>query len=154
MGIMCFTWVDFCYELVKSKINLNLTLRHSSYNWIRLWIGMKIRFWNKNHCWNQNFSVVLTTVQGDTAGSSKPPIDFKTKVLLWPGQARLGQAKTELLFWCQREVLNSLLCPPVFKFRLLWIPKRFSNRQTDQAPNLNPDPLPELQHLLVSPNFL
>ena len=33
-------------------------------------------------------------VQGDTSGCAKPPVDFKTKVLLWP--ARSGQPK--LLF--------------------------------------------------------
>ena len=30
----------------------------------------------------------LSPEQGDTAGSSKPPVDFKTKVPLWPDQAR------------------------------------------------------------------
>ena len=34
-------------------------------------------------------------VQGDRTACAKPPVDFKTKV---PLQARLGQAKTELLF--------------------------------------------------------
>ena len=40
----------------------------------------------------------FVALQGDTAGSCKPPVDFKTKVLLLPGQARPGEAKTELLF--------------------------------------------------------
>ena len=34
-----------------------------------------------------------TNIQGDPIGSSQPPVDFKTKVPLWP-----GQAKMELLF--------------------------------------------------------
>ena len=38
------------------------------------------------------------TLQGDPAGSSKPPDDFKTKVPLWPGQASPCQAETELMF--------------------------------------------------------
>ena len=46
-------------------------------------------------------------LQGDTAGSYKPPIDFKTKVPFWP-----GQAKVELLFLSQREVLHNLMCHP------------------------------------------
>ena len=32
------------------------------------------------------------TVQGDTSGCATSPVDFKTKVWLWPGQARQGQA--------------------------------------------------------------
>ena len=36
--------------------------------------------------------------QGDHSTCAKPPVDFKTKVPLWPGQARAGQAKTELLY--------------------------------------------------------
>ena len=37
-------------------------------------------------------------VQGDHSTCSKPPVDFKTEVPFWPGQARTGQAKAELLF--------------------------------------------------------
>ena len=37
-------------------------------------------------------------LQGDHSGRTKPPVDFKTEVPLWPGQARLVQAKAELLF--------------------------------------------------------
>ena len=40
----------------------------------------------------------LCIVQGDHSPCAKPRIDFKTKVPLWPGQVRAGQAKTELLF--------------------------------------------------------
>ena len=36
-------------------------------------------------------------IQGDPSGSSKLPVDFETKVPLWPGQARPGQAKAKLL---------------------------------------------------------
>ena len=36
-------------------------------------------------------------VQGDHSACAKPPVDFKTKVPLWPGQARADQAKAELL---------------------------------------------------------
>ena len=35
--------------------------------------------------------------QGDHSACAKPPVDFKTKVPLWPGQARAAQAKVELL---------------------------------------------------------
>ena len=52
-------------------------------------------------------------LQGDTSGCAKPPVDFKTKVPLLPGQARAGKAKTELLFLSQREVLHNLMCHPV-----------------------------------------
>ena len=45
--------------------------------------------------------------------TAKPPVDFKTQVPLWPGQARAGQAKAELLFWSQREVLHKLNGQPV-----------------------------------------
>ena len=37
-------------------------------------------------------------IQGDTTGSSKPPVDFKTKVPFWPGRPCPAQAKAELLF--------------------------------------------------------
>ena len=52
-------------------------------------------------------------LQGDTSRWPKPPVDFKTKVPLWPGQARLGQARTELLFLSQQEVLANVMCHPV-----------------------------------------
>ena len=42
--------------------------------------------------------VLCTHVQGDPSPGAKPPVDFKSKVPLWPGQARAGQAKTELYF--------------------------------------------------------
>ena len=38
------------------------------------------------------------TVQGDHSGRTKPPVDFKTQVPLWPDQARLDRAKAELMF--------------------------------------------------------
>ena len=28
---------------------------------------------------------IVVELQGDTSGCAKPPVDFKTKVLLWPG---------------------------------------------------------------------
>ena len=34
----------------------------------------------------------LKLVQGDLSGGTKPPVDFKTKVPLWPDQARPHQA--------------------------------------------------------------
>ena len=37
-------------------------------------------------------------IQGDTSDCAKPPVDFKTKVLFWPGLACFGQNKAELLF--------------------------------------------------------
>ena len=40
---------------------------------------------------------IVNNVQRDHSGRTKPPVDFKTKVPLWPDQARLGQAKAELL---------------------------------------------------------
>ena len=39
-----------------------------------------------------------TIVQDDTSRRPKPPVDFKTKVPLWPGQAKPGQPKMQLLF--------------------------------------------------------
>ena len=39
-----------------------------------------------------------TGTQGDHSGRTKPPVDFKAKVPLWPGIAWPGQAKAELLF--------------------------------------------------------
>ena len=44
---------------------------------------------------------------------SKPPIDFKSKVPLWPDLSCPGQAKTELLLKSQQEVLNKCNCHPV-----------------------------------------
>ena len=41
--------------------------------------------------------VTRTTLQGDTSGCFKPPVDIRSKVQFWPGLAWLGQAKTELL---------------------------------------------------------
>ena len=37
-------------------------------------------------------------LQGDTSHCAKPPVDFKTKVLFWPGLVWPGQDKGELLF--------------------------------------------------------
>ena len=37
-------------------------------------------------------------IRGDPSPCAKPPVDFKIKVPLWPGQARAGQAKVELYF--------------------------------------------------------
>ena len=51
-------------------------------------------------------------VQGDTESWPKPPVDFKAKVPFWLGLARTGQAKAELLFRSQREVLANILCHP------------------------------------------
>ena len=60
--------------------------------------------------------MMVHSVQGVTSDCAEPPIDIKTKVLFWPGQARTGQAKTELLFWSQHEVRHNLMCHPVHKF--------------------------------------
>ena len=49
-------------------------------------------------------------IQGDNYTCSKPPVDIKAKVPLWPGQGRTGQAKAELLVLSQREVLNKCNC--------------------------------------------
>ena len=49
------------------------------------------------------------SLQGDHSPCAKPPVDFKTKILLWP-----GQAKVNLLFWSQREVLHKLNGHPVY----------------------------------------
>ena len=38
-------------------------------------------------------------IQGDTAGSSKPPVDCKIKVPFWPSLAWPDQTKAELLFF-------------------------------------------------------
>ena len=47
-------------------------------------------------------TLLFESIQGDTSGCAKPPVDFKTKVLFWPG--------LELLFWSQQEVLHNLMC--------------------------------------------
>ena len=47
------------------------------------------------------------TLQVDTSGCGEPPVDCKTKV------PPPGQAKTELMFWSQGEVLLNLMCHPV-----------------------------------------
>ena len=49
-------------------------------------------------------SLFAAGLKGDTAHWFKRPDDIKTKVPFWPCQVRAGQAKTELLFRCQREV--------------------------------------------------
>ena len=54
-------------------------------------------------------------IQGDHSACAKPPVDFKTKVLLWLGQARADQAKAELLSCSQPEVLPKLNGHPVLK---------------------------------------
>ena len=54
-------------------------------------------------------------IQGDHSAFAKPPVDFKTKVPLWPGQARAGQVKVELLFRSQSEVLHKLNGHPVYQ---------------------------------------
>ena len=62
-------------------------------------------------------------LQGDHSACAKPPVDFKTKVPLWPGLPRPGQAKAEflwpdqtkaeLLSLSQQEVLHMLNGHPV-----------------------------------------
>ena len=52
-------------------------------------------------------------VQGDHSACAKPLVDFETKVSLWPGQARPSQAKAELWFCSQQEVLHKLNGHPV-----------------------------------------
>ena len=49
-------------------------------------------------------------LQGDHSTCSKPPVDFKTKLPFWPGQAR---PKRNFFFWSQREVLNKWNGHPV-----------------------------------------
>ena len=58
-------------------------------------------------------NLIQSSLQGDTSGCAKPPVDTKTKVLFWPFQVRPGQAKTELLFWYKWEVWLNLMCHPV-----------------------------------------
>ena len=41
--------------------------------------------------------VKWTYVQGDTSRCAKPPVDFKTKVPLWPGLPWPGQSGTFVL---------------------------------------------------------
>ena len=42
-------------------------------------------------------SISKSIILGDHSACAKPPVDFKTKVPLWPCQARADQAKAELL---------------------------------------------------------
>ena len=50
-------------------------------------------------------------LQGDTSPWFKPPVDIKRQVPYWPWP---GQAKTELLVWCQQEVWINEMRHPVF----------------------------------------
>ena len=64
----------------------------------------------RHHVW------CMWNIQGDHSACAKPPVDFKTHVpLAWP-----DQAKAELLFWSQREVLHKVnghpVCIQLFKF--------------------------------------
>ena len=43
-------------------------------------------------------SNLKSRLQGDTSGCDEPPVDFTTKVPLWPCLSWPGQAKTKLLF--------------------------------------------------------
>ena len=65
-------------------------------------IFCKIRYRVIHQVWTElllTFKLKLRfSIQGDHSPCEKPPIVFKTKVLLWPGQVRAGQAKMELLF--------------------------------------------------------
>ena len=61
--------------------------------------------------------LVRATIQGDHSPCAKPSVDVKIKVPLWPGQVRAGQAKTELLFQSQREVLHKVNGHPVLIFQ-------------------------------------
>ena len=75
----------------------------------------------------------LHQVQGDPSYCAKPPVDFKTKIPLWPGLPWPGQAKAELFFRSQREILHNVMGHPVvmFKFvRNLW--PRFFGKQAHQ----------------------
>ena len=60
-------------------------------------------------------------IQGDHSACAKPPADFKTKVPLWP-----GQAKAKLLFWSQREVLHKLNDHPVHISAQVLLPRSLS----------------------------
>ena len=44
-----------------------------------------------------DFICFTSFIQGDTAGSSKPPADFKTKVPFWPGLTWPGKSGTFVL---------------------------------------------------------
>ena len=47
--------------------------------------------------WDKWLLCKLKVIRGDHSARDEPPVDFKTKVSLWPGQARAGEAKAELL---------------------------------------------------------
>ena len=87
------------------------------------------------HFYKLSAKVFLQSVQDDPSRCLKPPVDFRPKVPFWPGLSWPGQAKTELLFWSQREVLNNVLCHPVYTYKymdgileLLKIEKTWMNR--------------------------
>ena len=71
-----------------------------------------VREWVENDDW-QAALLLCRQVQSDNSTCSKPPVDFKPKVPLWPDLSCPGQAETELLFWSQQEVLNKCNCHPV-----------------------------------------
>ena len=60
--------------------------------------------------------LLKTGIQGDTSSWAKSPVVIKTKVPFWPRLAWPRQAKTELLFWYQREVWLNPMCHPVHTF--------------------------------------
>ena len=62
---------------------------------------------------NKSSAECRPKLHGDASRCLKPPVDFKTKVSFWPGLARVGQVKVELLFLSRREVLDNIMCHPV-----------------------------------------
>ena len=62
------------------------------------WMHSRDMEWNTSLLFLRGFTESFGEVKGDTSGCGEPPVDFKTKVLFWPGLSWPGQAKMELLF--------------------------------------------------------
>ena len=55
----------------------------------------------------RKFPYSVDYVQGDTSGCGEPPVDFKTKVLFWPGPCKLSRCTSEQNRRLQDQVDNS-----------------------------------------------
>ena len=120
LAISFISWMlrpEWYTDTCRRFLNLGIwhILSSSEISWFRL-----VRHWMKpllvSVGWKPSYYLAdlwdILWLQGDTSGCDEPPVDIKTQVLSYPGQARTGQDKTELLFWSQQGVLHNLMCHP------------------------------------------
>ena len=67
-------------------------------------------------CWNHIKSRVL--VQGDTSGCDEPPVDFKTKVTLWPRRPGQARPKRNFCFYLNGRFVTTW-CVTLYKEHIL-----------------------------------